>query len=146
MIWNIPPTLEGLNQSGQHTAVAALGIEFTEIGDDYLLATMPVTAGHVQPLRMLHGGVSCVLAETMGSVAGFLCVPEPGVDFVVGTEINASHLRSAPEGTTVTGRVSPVRLGRRVQVWSIEITNEAGKLVCLSRLTCQVMTGTKEKS
>lgn len=141
MIWKITPTLEGLNQSGQNTAVDRLGIEFTEIGDDYLVATMPVTAAHVQPLRMLHGGVSCVLAETMGSVAGFLCVPDPGSDYVVGTEINASHLRGAPEGTTVTGKVTAVRLGRRVQVWSIEITNETGKLVCLSRLTCQVMSG-----
>jgi len=102
---------------------------------------MPIDHRSVQPMRMLHGGVSCVLAETLGSVAGTLCVPVPGKDYVVGTEINASHLRGAPEGTKVIGKVSPVRLGRRVQVWSIEISNEAGKLVCVSRLTCQVITG-----
>ena len=141
MIWKILPTLEGLNQSGQNTAVSHLGIEFTAIGDDYLEATMPVTAQQVQPMRILHGGVSCVLAETLGSVAGMLCVPEPGVDYVVGTEINASHLRGAPEGTTVTGRATPVRIGRRVQVWSIEIKDETDRPVCLSRLTLQVMKG-----
>lgn len=141
MIWNTPLTLEGLNMSGQNTAVEHLGIRFTDFGDDYLVAEMDVDHRHVQPLRMLHGGVSCVLAETMGSVAGFLTVPEAGTGYVVGTEINASHLRGVPEGGKVTGRVTPVRLGRRVQVWSIEIRDERGKLTCVSRLTCQVMTG-----
>jgi len=141
MIWTIAPSLEGLNQSGQNTAVSHLDIVFTEIGDDFLVAEMPVDNRTVQPMRMLHGGVSCVLAETMGSVAGMLCVPEPGKDYIVGTEINASHLRGAPEGTKVTARVTPVRLGRKVQVWSIEISNGAGKLVCVSRLTCQVIMG-----
>lgn len=141
MIWNIPPTLEGLNQSGQNTAVSHLDIVFTEIGDDYLVAEMPVDHRTVQPMRMLHGGISCVLAETMGSVAGMLCVPEPGKDYIVGTEINASHLRGAQEGTKVIGKVFPIRLGRKVQVWSIEISNETGKLVCISRLTCQVISG-----
>jgi len=141
MIWTIAPSLEGLNQSGQNTAVSHLDIVFTEIGDDFLVAEMPVDNRTVQPMRMLHGGVSCVLAETMGSVAGMLCVPEPGKDYIVGTEINASHLRGVPEGTKVTARVTPVRLGRKVQVWSIEISNGAGKLVCVSRLTCQVIMG-----
>lgn len=141
MIWNILPTLEGLNDSGQHTAVEHLGIVFTEVGDDYLLAEMPVDHRTVQPMRMLHGGISCVLAETMGSIAGMLCVPDPGKDYIVGTEINASHLRGAPEGTKVIGKVTAIRLGRQVQVWSIEISNEAGKLICVSRLTCQVITG-----
>ena len=89
MIWNIPPSLEGLNQSGHNTAVSHLGIVFTEIGDDYLVAEMPVDHRSVQPMRMLHGGVSCVLAETMGSVAGMLCVSKPGKDYIVG------RLRSA---------------------------------------------------
>lgn len=141
MIWNISPSLEGLNQSGQNTAVSHLGIVFTEIGDDFLIAEMPVDNRSVQPMRMLHGGVSCVLAETMGSVAGMLCVPEPGKDYIVGTEINASHLRGAPEGTKVIAKVTPVRVGRKVQVWSIEIRNEVGKMICLSRLTCQVILG-----
>ena len=77
----------------------------------------------------------------MGSVAGMLCVPNPGVDYVVGTEINASHLRGVPEGKTVTGRVTPIRVGRKVQVWRIEITDERGRLVCVSRLSCQVLKG-----
>ena len=141
MIWKFTPTLEGLNDSGQNTAVDHLDIVFTEVGDDYLIAEMPVDHRTVQPMRMLHGGVSCVLIETMGSVAGMLCVPNPGSDYIVGTEINASHLRGAAEGTKVSAKVSPVRLGRRVQVWSVDISNEAGKLVCTGRITCQVMTG-----
>lgn len=141
MIWKIPPTIEGLNSSGQRTAVDHLGIVFTEVGDDYLIAEMPVDHRTVQPMRMLHGGVSCVLIETMGSVAGMLCVPNPGKDYIVGTEINASHLRGVPEGGKVSAKVTPVRLGRRVQVWAVEITNEEGKLVCVGRITCQVMGG-----
>ena len=141
MIWNISPTLEGLNASGQNTAVEHLGIVFTEVGDDYLRAEMPVDHRTVQPMRMLHGGVSCVLIETMGSVAGMMCVPNPGADYIVGTEINASHLRGAPEGSKVVAKVTAVRLGRRVQVWAVDISNEAGKLVCTGRITCQVMAG-----
>ena len=141
MIWTAPPTVDGLNALGVNTAGDTLGIRFVEVGDDYLVATMPVDARTVQPMRMLHGGVSCVLAETMGSVAGMLCVPNPGVDYVVGTEINASHLRGVPEGKTVTGRVTPIRVGRKVQVWRIEITDERDRLVCVSRLSCQVLSG-----
>jgi 1,4-dihydroxy-2-naphthoyl-CoA hydrolase len=139
MIWKILPTLEGLNASSQNTAVDHLGIVFTEVGDDYLIAEMPVDHRSVQPMRMLHGGVSCVLIETLGSVAGMLCVPNVGSDYIVGTEINASHLRGVPEGGKVIGKVMPVRLGRRVQVWSVEISNEAGKLICVGRITCQVI-------
>ncbi|NJC25062.1 hotdog fold thioesterase [Neolewinella antarctica] len=139
MIWKTTPTIDGLNQSGVNTAGDVLGIRFTEVGDDYLIATMPVDKNTVQPMRMLHGGVSCVLAETLGSVAGMLCVQNPGVDYVVGTEINASHLRGAPEGTVVTGKVTPVRVGRTIQVWNIDITDERGRLVCVSRLTCAVI-------
>ncbi len=141
MIWKVPPTVEGLNASGQNTAVDHLGIVFTEVGDDYMVAEMFVDHRTVQPMRMLHGGVSCVIIETMGSVAGMLCVPTPGKDYIVGTEINASHLRGVPEGGKVSARVTPVRLGRRVQVWSVDISNEAGKLVCKGRITCQVMGG-----
>ncbi|TXF88030.1 hotdog fold thioesterase [Neolewinella aurantiaca] len=140
MIWKILPTLEGLNTSGQNTAVEHLGIVFTEVGEDYLLAEMPVDHRTVQPMRLLHGGVSCVLIETLGSVAGMLCVPNPGSDYIVGTEINASHLRGVGEGGKVFGKVTAVRLGKRVQVWSVEITNEEGKVTCVGRLTCQVMT------
>ncbi|MGK0452067.1 MAG: 1,4-dihydroxy-2-naphthoyl-CoA hydrolase [Neolewinella sp.] len=139
MIWKTLPTLEGLNASGQNTAVDHLGIVFTKIGDDYLIAEMPVDHRSVQPMRMLHGGVSCVLIETLGSVAGMISLTNVGSDYVVGTEINASHLRGVPEGGKVIGKVMPVRLGRRVQVWSVEISNEAGKLICVGRITCQVI-------
>ncbi len=139
MIWKTLPTLEGLNASGQNTTVDHLGIVFTEIGDDYLIAEMPVDHRSVQPMRMLHGGVSCVLIETLGSVAGMISLTNVGSDYVVGTEINASHLRGVPEGGKVIGKVMPVRLGRRVQVWSVEISNEAGKLICVGRITCQVI-------
>jgi 1,4-dihydroxy-2-naphthoyl-CoA hydrolase len=100
---------------------------------------MPVDHRSVQPMRMLHGGVSCVLIETLGSVAGMISLTNVGSDYVVGTEINASHLRGVPEGGKVIGKVMPVRLGRRVQVWSVEISNEAGKLICVGRITCQVI-------
>ncbi|OAV45554.1 hotdog fold thioesterase [Lewinella sp. 4G2] len=143
MIWKSTITVEGLNQFGVNTAGDALGIRFTEVGDDYLVATMPVDKNTVQPMRMLHGGVSCVLAETLGSVAGMFCVPNPGVDYVVGTDINASHLRGVPEGGEVTGKVTPVRVGRTVQVWNIDITDQRGRLVCVSRLTCAVVSGNK---
>lgn len=141
MTWNVEPTLEGLNQSGQNTAVDHLGIVFTEVGDDYLVAEMPVDHRHLQPMRMLHGGVSCVLIETMGSVAGMLSVPEPGKDYIVGTEINASHLRGVPENSKVFAKVTAVRVGRRVQVWAVDISDAAGKLVCVGRITCQVLEG-----
>jgi 1,4-dihydroxy-2-naphthoyl-CoA hydrolase len=141
MIWKIPPSLEGLNHSGENSAVSTLGINFIEIGDDYMIAEMPVNEKTVQTMRVLHGGVSCVLIETLGSVAGMLTVPNPGSDYIVGTEINASHLRGVSEGGKVFGKVTAVRVGRRVQVWAVDISNEEGKLVCVGRLTCQVISG-----
>lgn len=139
MIWTTPPTVEGLNQMGIGTIGEAIGIRFTEVGDDYLVATMPVDVNTVQPMRMLHGGASCVLAETLGSVAGMLVLKDITKEYIVGTEINASHLRGVREGGSVSGRVTPIRVGRSVQVWNIEITDQRGKLVCISRLTCQVI-------
>ena len=124
---------------GMNTMGEAIGMRFTEIGDDYLIATMPVNENTVQPMRMLHGGANCVLAETLGSVAGMLVLKDVSKAYIVGTEINASHLRGVREGGEVTGKVTPVRVGRTVQVWNIEITDQRGKLVCVSRLTCQVV-------
>ena len=139
MIWTTPPTIDGLHQMGVGTIGDTIGIRFTEVGEDYLVATMPVDQNTVQPMRMLHGGASCVLAETLGSVAGMLVLKDISKEYVVGTEINASHLRGVPEGKTVTGKVTPIRIGRTVQVWNIEITDERGRLTCVSRLTCQVV-------
>ncbi|MEM1359286.1 MAG: hotdog fold thioesterase [Bacteroidota bacterium] len=138
-IWTTPPTIEGLHQMSLGTIGDTIGIRFTEIGDDYLVAEMPVHERTVQPMRMLHGGASCVLAETLGSVAGMLVLKDINKEYVVGTEINASHLRGVREGGKVFGKVTPVRIGRRVQVWQIDITDQRGKLVCVSRLTCQVV-------
>ena len=139
MIWNTTPTLEGMNAMGARTLGATLGMEFVEFGDDYLVAEMPVDDRTVQPFRLLHGGASVALAETLGSVAGFLSLTEPDKFVVVGVDINASHLRSVPEGGRVRGTVRPVRVGRTVQVWQIEIEDQRGKLVCVSRITCQVV-------
>ncbi|MBC6996566.1 hotdog fold thioesterase [Neolewinella lacunae] len=139
MIWKTPPSIEGLNMMSQETAGSALGIHFTEIGDDYLIAEMPVDARTVQPLRMLHGGASCLLAETLGSVAGMLMLEDITKEYVVGVDINASHLRGVREGGKVFGKVTPIRVGRTVQVWHIEITDQRERMVCVSRLTCQVI-------
>ena len=138
MIWRIPPTLEALNSMSTNTLVGHLDIKFSEIGDDYLCATMPVDARTVQPFRLLHGGASVALAETIGSVASTLMI-ELQTQMAVGLEINANHLKSTSEGDIVTGKVSPVRIGRTIHVWNIEITNSAGQLVCVSRITMAVI-------
>ena len=138
MTWKQPFTLEALNQTGQKTLVSHLGIEFTRIGDDYLEARMPVDHRTVQPMGLLHGGASCVLAETMGSVASFLCIADPAKESAVGVEINANHLRPATKGH-VTGKVSPLRVGRKLHVWNIEIKDEVERLICVSRITIAVV-------
>lgn len=139
MIWKTPPTLEGLNAMGPRTLGATLGMHFVDFGDDYLVAEMPVDERTVQPFRLLHGGASVALAETLGSVAGFLSLDDPEKHIVVGVDINATHLRSVREGGRVRGTVRPVRIGRTVQVWNIDIVDEREKLVCVSRITCQVV-------
>jgi 1,4-dihydroxy-2-naphthoyl-CoA hydrolase len=116
--------------------VTHLGIEFTEVGPDYLCAKMPVDARTIQPFGLLHGGASVVLAETLGSMAGWMCLPEG--QHCVGLEINANHLRGVTSGH-VHGKASPLHLGRSTQVWEIKITNDEGKLVCVSRLTLAVV-------
>ena len=138
MAWKQPFTLEELNRTGLKTMVSHLGIEFTRIGDDYLEARMPVDHRTVQPMGLLHGGASCVLAETMGSVASFLCIEDPAKETPVGVEINANHLRPATKGH-VTGKVSPLRVGRKLHVWNIEIKDEVERLICVSRITIAVV-------
>ena len=102
------------------------------------MASMPVDNRTVQPMRLLHGGASAALAETLGSVAGLMCLEDIQSKTIVGTEISCSHLRAATRGQ-VYGKVSPIKLGRRLQVWNIDITNEEGKLICVSRLTIMVV-------
>lgn len=136
MIWKVKPEINQMNSLPQKSMTDFLGIAFTEVGDDYLCAKMPVDERTKQPFGLLHGGASCVLAETLGSVAGNLCL-EHGKQVVVGVEINANHIRSATSGY-VYGKATPINIGRTIQVWNIEIVNDEGKLVCVSRLTVAV--------
>ena len=129
-------SLDALNGWSEGTLMQPLGIRFTEIGADYLRGTMPVDARTRQPYGLLHGGASVALAETLGSTAGGLCVEEG--QGVVGIEINANHLRGVREGV-VTGTARPLHVGRSTQVWEIRIEDEAGQLVCISRLTLAVI-------
>lgn len=135
-IWKKDSSLARLNQLSENTIIALLGIEYIQIGDDFLQATMPVDARTHQPHGLLHGGASVVLAETVGSVAGNLTVSANKV--CVGLEVNANHLRSVKSGV-VTATAKAVRLGRSIQVWQIEIENERGQLICTSRLTLSVI-------
>jgi 1,4-dihydroxy-2-naphthoyl-CoA hydrolase len=139
MIWKRKPNLEMLQSIGVDTLSGLLGIEYTEVGDDFLTAKMPVDRRTVQPFRILHGGASVVLAETIGSVAAFMALDPDSKKQVVGVEINANHLSSAREGTFVYGTVKPIRIGKTMQVWNIEIKDEQGKLVCVSRFTAAVV-------
>ena len=139
MIWKTTPTIEALNASGRNTLTDHLGILFTEFGDDFMKATMPVDERTVQPVRLLHGGASVALAETMGSVASVFCLDNMQTHSVVGVEINANHLNSAREGDTVTATVRPLKVGRRMHVWEIKIHRGDGKLVCVSRITIAVV-------
>lgn len=117
--------------------VQHLGIEFTDVGNDYLAAKMPVDHRTQQPLGLLHGGASVALAETLGSVAATLCV-DPAVQYCVGLEINANHIKAVRSGF-VYGKTTPVHIGKRTHVWEIRITEENGDLVCISRITMAVI-------
>lgn len=138
MIWFKDYTieyLEGLRNAnmGEH-----LGIEFTEIGEDFLCARMPVDERTTQPFGILHGGASCVLSETLGSVTAWMTI-DPQVKRAVGLEINANHIRAVTKGSVI-GRCTPMHIGRRTQVWQTDITEEeTGKRVCVSRLTVAII-------
>jgi len=129
-------TLDHLNALSKDTAIESLGIAFTEIGTDYVRATMPVDARTHQPYGLLHGGASVLLAETLGSMAGGLCVAEGQA--VVGIEINANHVRGVRSGL-VTGTARALHVGRNTHVWEIRIEDERGHLVCVSRITLAVI-------
>lgn len=130
-------SIEQLNALSRNTAIESLGIVFSAAGEDWLQATMPVDERTRQPYGILHGGASVVLAETLGSSAGNLCV-DTASQVCVGLEINANHLRAARTGV-VTGTARALHVGRTTQVWEIRIENEAGKPVCISRLTLAVV-------
>jgi 1,4-dihydroxy-2-naphthoyl-CoA hydrolase len=137
MIWFADYKLEALEQFSQNNMNAHLGITFTELGEDFISAKMPVDHRTRQPFGILHGGASVVLAESLGSMGAGLVV-DPSKFRCVGLEINANHIRSVAEGF-VYGTAKPIHIGRRTQVWAIEIVNEQRKLVCTSRITLAVV-------
>lgn len=135
--WRAEATLEAMNAKAQDTMVETLGIVLTEVGEDFLKGTMPVNHRNCQPMRILHGGASVAFAETLASVAANWSLNDEQA--AVGQEINANHLRPAREGETVTGITRLVHAGARSQVWTIDITNEQGQPVCISRITIAII-------
>lgn len=136
-IWMLPVTLSGIQQWGQKNMVEHVGITFTDVGPDYLKATMPVDERTQQPFGLLHGGASVVLAETLGSTAAACCL-DLEKQYAVGIEINANHVRGVRSGT-VEGTARPLHLGSKTHVWEIRIEDEARRLVCVSRLTLAIL-------
>jgi len=130
-------TVDDLNQLSKNNMVEHLGIVFTEVGEDYISATLPVDKRTHQPYGLLHGGASVALAETLGSMAAALCVDRTR-QYCVGLEINANHVKSAREGI-VTGTTRPIHIGKRTQVWEIKIVNPQNELISISRITMAVI-------
>jgi 1,4-dihydroxy-2-naphthoyl-CoA hydrolase len=135
-IWTKEFTIEDLNAFSEGCLVSHLGIEFTESGDDYLKATLPVNENTRQPMGLLHGGASVVLAETLANTAAHLCLDDGY--YSVGIEINANHVRSVKSGL-VTGTTRPVQIGRKIHVWETVITDEEGRTVSTGRMTVAVL-------
>ena len=140
-IWMQKVTVRDLNKLSDKSMVSYIGIEFTEIGEDYICAKMPVDHRTHQPDGLLHGGASVALAETLGSVASNLCVNRDK-KICVGLDINANHVRSARNGY-VSGIAKPVHLGASTHIWEIRISNEKNSLICIARLTMAILS--KEK-
>lgn len=135
-IWKKPISLELLQLSRTNTMVEYLGIEFTEFGDDFLTAKMPVDHRTHQPMGIMHGGASCTLAETVASVAGNWCIEEHRA--AVGLDINTSHVKMVRSGFVIA-TARPVHLGKSTQLWEIHIVDEEGRLISLSRLRLAVI-------
>ena len=134
---NKAKALETMNSFGNNTMVAHLGIEITDFGNNFICGKMPVDNRTVQPYGLLHGGASAVLAETLGSIAGGMQVDRT-LKNVVGVEINCNHLRIVNKGS-VYGKATPVKIGKTIHVWNIEIKNDHGEMVAVSRLTLAVI-------
>lgn len=130
-------SLEKIIEMGKGTMAEAIGIEITEIGDKFVTGKMPVDHRTLQPFGLLHGGASAAFAETLGSIAGTVLVAENG-NQAVGININCNHVRSAKSGW-VYGKAVPVKIGKKIHVWSIDINDEEGRLVCSSQLTLAVI-------
>ena len=139
MIWfDKELSIEKLKPLGPNTMAAHIGIEWVEVGENFMKAKMPVDHRTNQPYGLLHGGASCVLAETLGSVASAMVIDHSKF-YCVGLEINANHVRGVREGY-VTGVASPLHLGNTTHIWDIKIYDEKEKLVCVSRLTVAILT------
>ena len=137
-IWfNKDVTIDQLNKMSERTLVPHIGIQLTKIGDDTLEGTMPVDERTFQPAKLLHGGASCVLAETLGSIAANMCIDTKD-KMAVGQHIEATHLRSATKGH-VRGVAKNIYMGRSSQTWRIEIFNDEGKLICDSKIVMAVV-------
>jgi len=136
-LWKDPVSPAQLNAFSKDTIGELLGIEITEVGEDFVRARMPVDSRTRQPYGLLHGGASVVLAESLGSLAGALVIAGSGAA-VVGLDINANHLRAVREGWVI-GTARALHIGRSTHVWEIRIENEGGALVCISRLTLAVV-------
>jgi len=132
-IWKTPLTLDQLTEKSKGTLIEHVGIEYLEIGPDFLKARMPVDHRTKQPVGLLHGGASVVLSETLGSIAAGMCRP-PDAKGIVGLEVNANHVRAVKDGWVI-GIARPAHVGSATQVWEIKICNEREQLVCTSRLT-----------
>ncbi|MEX2475269.1 hotdog fold thioesterase [Marinobacter sp.] len=135
-IWTQTPNLEQMMKASQNTAVHHLGIEYLEVGEDFVKGRMPVDERTVQPFGILHGGASVLLAETLGSMAANCCLKDPNT-VAVGLDINANHIRPAMKGW-VYGTAKAMHIGSATQVWEIRLENEDGKITCISRLTMAV--------
>ena len=136
-IWKQPVSIDSQTELHVNTTVAHLGLEFLEVGDDFIRARAPVDARTRQPVGILHGGVSVLLAETLGSCGAAFSSPDG--HRTVGLDINANHIRSVSDGW-VTGIARPIHVGRTTHVWQIEMTNGAGQLTCVSRITMAILT------
>jgi 1,4-dihydroxy-2-naphthoyl-CoA hydrolase len=140
-IWHTEPNLAQINKLNENTIGQNVGIEFTEYGNDYLIATMPVDERTKQPFGLLHGGANVVLAETLGSVASLLVVNNE-LFVGVGMEINANHIKAVFSGK-VTGICKPLNIAGKTHVWEIKIYNDAQELSCISRFTCTIIPKSK---
>lgn len=136
MWFQLISNVEKLNELSANTMAAWMKIRFTEIGDKFLCAEMPVTSNTHQPMGLLHGGASAALAETVGSVASWLCIDAEKY-FAVGLEINCNHIRGKRDGI-ITATAKPLHIGKTTHVWDIRIEDEEKKLICISRLTVAV--------
>ena len=132
--------IQQINLSAQNTMLSALGIEITDVGDDYICGKMPVDHRTKQPFGLLHGGASVAMAETLGSIGGGFKVYNTN-ETVVGIAINANHLKSIKDGW-VFGKATPIKISKNIQVWEIKIANEDDELICISRLTLAVVAKT----